>query len=128
MWLEGRPPLALRGREKERALRYVHIPDGSDEHDGHGVRASWGEYRIRYDDRDVLYLMTDAVVDTVCCGDRVFHYATVLGFVNDWKTETNEAGLAVSHVEPIGDVVVQDHIAALLKEQDPEVQVSFRTN
>jgi hypothetical protein len=114
--------------EGEKALRYVHIPDGSDEHDGHGVRASWGECRIRYDDRDVLYLLTDAVVDTVCCGDRVFHYATVLGFVAGWKNEMNEAGLPVSDVEPIVDVDAQDHIAALLKAQDPDVQVSFRSD
>ena len=109
-------------------MRYVHIPDGSDEHDGHGVRASWQECRIRIDDRDVLYLMTDAVVDTVCCGDRVFHYATVLGYVSTWKDETNETGLPVSLVEPIGDRDIQDRIAALLKAQDSAVQVSFRAD
>ncbi|MFC2008644.1 hypothetical protein ACFLUT_01120 [Chloroflexota bacterium] len=109
-------------------MRYVHIPDGSDEHDGHGVWASWEECRIRYDGRDVLYLMTDAVVDTVCCGDRVFHYATVLGYVAAWKAETNEAGLPVSHVELIDDGNAQDQIVALLKAQDPGVQVSFRSD
>ena len=109
-------------------MLYVHIPDGSDTHDGQGVRASWEECRIRYDDREVLYLMTDAVVDTVCCGDRVFHYATVLGFVQSWKIDTNEAGLPVSAVEPIEDVATQDAIVSLLKKQDEEIQVSFRSS
>ena len=108
-------------------MRYVHIPDGSDAHDGNGVRASWRECRIRYDSRDVLYLVTDAVVDTVCCGDRVFHYATVLGFVEAWKVETDQAGLPVSFVNPIEDSAVRERIAALLEQENPEMQVSFRT-
>ena len=109
-------------------LRYVHIPDGADEHDGNGLKASWGECRIRYDDRDVLYLLTDAVVDTVCCGNRVFHYATVLGYVLDWQSSTNEAGLPVSLVEPIVDNDVQETITAALKRKDPDVQVNFRSS
>ena len=109
-------------------LRYVHIPDGSDEHDGHGVRASWGECRIRHDERDVLYLVTDAVVDTVCCGDRVFHYATVIGYVKAWKSSTNDAGLPVSLVEPVDDSDEQERITTVLKMNDPEVQVSFRSS
>ena len=108
-------------------MRYVHIPDGSDEHDGHGVRASWAERTIRCGDRDVLYLLTDAVVDTVCCGDRVFHYATVVGYILDWKSTGNEAGLPVSEVEPVETPAAQEEVAELLRQQEPGVQVSFRT-
>jgi len=107
-------------------LRYVHLPEGADEQSGHGVRAHWGERTATYRGREVLYLLTDAVVDTVCCGDRVFHYATVLGYVDAWKTETDASGLPVSSIEPVSDPAARQEIEVLLKRDDPELQVSFR--
>lgn len=108
-------------------MRYVHLPEGSDDHSGHGVKARWWERMIVHQGRDVLYLLTDAVVDTVCCGDRVFHYATVLGYVKEWQSGKDEHGLPVSSVEPIGDSSVQRAIEDLLKQDDSELQVSFRS-
>jgi hypothetical protein len=107
-------------------LRYVHLPEGSDEQSGHGVRAHWGERTASLRDRDVLYLVTDAVVDTVCCGDRVFHYATVLGYVTEWKTGKDASGLPVSFIEPVADPAARQEIEDLLKQDDAELQVSFR--
>jgi len=107
-------------------LRYVHLPEGADEQSGHGVRAHWGERTASHGDREVLYLLTDAVVDTVCCGDRVFHYATVLGYVTAWKTEKDASGLFVSFLEPVADPVARQEIEALLRGDDPELQVGFR--
>jgi len=107
-------------------LRYVHLPEGSDEQSGHGVRAHWGERTASHHGREVLYLVTDAVVDTVCCGDRVFHYATVLGYVTDWKYARDASGLPVSLVEPVADPATRREIEDLLKRDDAELQVSFR--
>jgi hypothetical protein len=108
-------------------LRYVHLPEGSDDHSGSGMKAHWGERTVVHQGRDVLYLLTDAVVDTVCCGDRVFHYATVLGYVKEWQSEKDEHGLLVSLFEPIADSSTQREIEALLKQDDSELQVSFRS-
>jgi hypothetical protein len=107
-------------------LEYVHLPEGSDAHSSHGVKAHWDERTARHGERDVLYLLTDAVVDTVCCGDRVFHYATVLGYVNERRSKTTDAGQDVSVIEPVSDPVMQAEIEALLKKDDPDLQVSFR--
>ena len=108
-------------------MRYVHLPEGSDEHSGHGMSAHWSERTVSHNGRDVLYLLTDAVVDTVCCGDRVFHYATVLGYVDGWKKEQNEAGLPVSIVQPVSDTGEQEEIEKRLQEAEGGVQVSFRS-
>ena len=108
-------------------MEYVHLPQGSDAHSGHGVKAHWDERTVRHGDRDVLYLLTDAVVDTVCCGDRVFHYATVLGFVTDWRSKVTEGGYPVSLIEPIADEEAQRDIESLLKADDEELQVTFRS-
>jgi hypothetical protein len=107
-------------------LRYVHLPEGADQHSGHGLSAQWSEDTVSHGGRDALYLVTDAVVDTVCCGDRVFHYATVLGYVTAWKTETNEAGQPVSTVEPIEAEADRQAIEKLIKAKDADIQVSFR--
>ena len=108
-------------------MRYVHLPEGSDDHSGYGVKAHWGERTVVHQGRDVLYLLTDAVVDTVCCGDRVFHYATVLGYVQQWQSEKDEHGLPVSLIEPVADSSVQGEIEGLLTGEDSELRVSFRS-
>jgi hypothetical protein len=108
-------------------MEYVHLPEGSDAHSGHGVKAHWDERTARYGERDVLYLLTDAVVDTVCCGDRVFHYATVLGYVTEWQSRMTEGGYPVSAIEPIADEEAQRDIESLLKAEDEELQVTFRS-
>ncbi len=107
-------------------MRYVHLPEGSDEQSGHGVRAHWGERTASHRGREVLYVLTDAVVDTVCCGDRVFHYATVLGYVMHWKSARDASGLPVSLIEPVADPATRKEIEDLLKRDDAELQVSFR--
>ncbi len=109
-------------------MRYVHLPEGGDMHSGHGMSAQWSEQTISHQGRDVLYLLTDAVVDTVCCGDRVFHYATVLGYVEDWKKERNEAGLPVSIVNPVVEEGAREEIERLLQDKEADVQVSFRSD
>ena len=108
-------------------MRYVHLPEGSDDHSGHGVKAHWVERTVVHHGRDVLCLLTDAVIDTVCCGDRAFHYATVLGYVKGWQSEKDEHGLPVSLVEPVADSSVQREIEDLLKRDDSELQISFRS-
>lgn len=108
-------------------MRYVHLPGGTDDHSGHGVKAHWRERTAVYQGRDVFYLLTDAVIDTVCCGDRVFHYATVLGYVNEWQSEKDEHGLPVSLIETVADSSVQREIEDLLRQEDSELQVSFRS-
>lgn len=107
--------------------RYVHLPQGADEHNGHGVRAHWDERTVSYHGRDVLCLVTDAVIDTVCCGDRVFHFATVLGYVTEWKSFLTATGQSISVVEPVTEPSDQQEIEALLKAEDQDVQVSFRS-
>jgi hypothetical protein len=90
------------------------------------VKAHWDERTVRLGERDVLYLLTDAVVDTVCCGDRVFHYATVLGFITNPGTGKTDSGQRISIVQPVADPGAQGEIEALLKREDPDLQVSFR--
>lgn len=107
-------------------MDYVHLPQGSDAQAGHGITARWDERTMKYHGREVLYLLTDAVVDTVCCGDRVFRYATVVGYVLEWRKSKTGSGLDISSVDADLDDAAREGIEAMLRADDPELQVSFR--
>jgi len=107
-------------------IEYVHLPAGEDKHAADGIAAHWKENKLSYDGKEVFYLLTQAVVDTICCGDRVFHYATVFGYVSSWQERKNEAGLPISEMEAIADPKTQQGIENALHQQYLLLQVEFR--
>jgi hypothetical protein len=54
------------------------------------------EIRLPFRGREVLCLVGCAVVDTSCCGAGGSAYALVLGFILEWKRQTDEDGLVIS--------------------------------
>ena len=84
------------------------------------------EARLPFRDRHVLYLLGYGVFDTTCCGVGGSVYALVPGFILDWKSQTNQDGLAISRVEPIRDEIVQKELRRLLKEREVVQQVKFQ--
>jgi hypothetical protein len=83
------------------------------------------EVRLPFYGREVLYLVGHATFDTTCCGVGGCAYALVLGFILSWKSETNESGLSVSHVEPIRDAAVQKKVRMLIEKAELVHQVRF---
>jgi hypothetical protein len=83
------------------------------------------EARLSFRGREVLYLVGHAAFDTTCCGAGGCAYALVPGFVLDWKIGTDEAGLAVSQVEPIHDTDTQQALWRLIQKQEVVHQVRF---
>jgi hypothetical protein len=59
------------------------------------------EVRLSYHGREVLYIVGRAVVESSCCGTGNWEYALVPGFIVDWHSGHNPAGLAVTAVEPV---------------------------
>ena len=68
------------------------------------------EIRVSYDNREVLYFIGYAVVNTSCCGVGGCAYALVPGFVKDWKYKKNNDGLFVSQIEPIREITDQKEV------------------
>ena len=54
------------------------------------------EVKLKYGDREVLYIVGHAVVESSCCGASDWPYALVTGYIVNWQNETNQAGLPVS--------------------------------
>lgn len=88
---------------------YLHLEEGT----------------ISCNGRDVLYLAGIGVVDNSCCGAGGFPFVRVPGYVLSWKHTKNEAGHAISTVEPITDEADRREISKLFDKKYPYSQISF---
>jgi hypothetical protein len=77
---------------------YIH-PDLNEE-----IRTISGHYilsrknRLPFNDRQVLYFIGCAVVDSSCCGTGGCAYALVPGYIRQWKYKLTAGNLAVTQV------------------------------
>ncbi len=111
-----------------RAVTYVyrHLP--RDEHTGpEGNRYSATEGILEYQGRKVLYQYADALGVTFCTGTGAPYVGSinVKGYVVRWKYATDEAGDALSEIEPIADREVQKAISSLLWPEPRARRVTF---
>ncbi len=83
------------------------------------------ELKIPVDDKAVLVTIGFGVMDTTCCGTGGCAYATVHGFIVDWKGNRNEEGYSVTSVESIEDNQLKEHLRAKLMEEETIQQVNF---
>ncbi len=73
----------------------------------------------------MLYFTGYFIMDRSCCGAGGSACALVAGFVRDWKYAKTSAGIPISRVVPVTDEKMRNRIAAMIKESDPLIQVSF---
>ena len=97
---------------------YVHLELGREIESISGTYTPLKESTLKLNGRDILYAVGTAVVDTACCGSGSLVYATVPGYVVNWKGREDESGLSVSQVEPIEDETIKREIAQALKEAE----------
>lgn len=83
------------------------------------------EVRLPCNGREVLYVISDAVVDSSCCGEADFKAALVPGYIVKWQSEKDRNGLYRSEVEPITNKAVKDSIRKKILETENVSQVEF---
>ncbi len=105
-------------------LEYTHLKTDEDVLCIAGYYTPSKEARLKYKDREVLYVLGQAVMSS-CCGAGCWEYALVPGYVVRWQSKTGEAGLPVSDVEPVADKAAQTDISRILKETESVSQVDF---
>ena len=76
------------------------------------------EIRLAYNNREVVYLVGYAVVNTSCCGVGGCAYALVPGFIRDWKYKKSNDGLFVSQIESIGDAADQMEVRRRIQKEE----------
>jgi hypothetical protein len=81
--------------------------------------------RLRFNDRQVLYFIGCAVVNSSCCGTGGCAYALVPGYIRQWKYKLKAGNLAVTRVELIRDKDDRHELRLLIKEKEGVQQVNF---
>jgi hypothetical protein len=105
--------------------RYTHIELNQDINAPAGYYTPQKEVRLKYNGREVLYVVSQTVVDSSCCGEADFHSALVPGYLVRWHSGKNKEGLPVSEVEPVADKKVRDKIRKIIRETENVSQVEF---
>ena len=83
------------------------------------------EIRLPYNDREILYFVGYAVLDSTCCGVGGCAYVLVPGYIRQWKYKKNHSDATVSLVEPIYDRTDQKQIRKLIQNKEMVYQVTF---
>ena len=104
---------------------YTHQELDKEVHAMAGFYTPAKEVRLKYTNRDILYIVGEVVIDSSCCGTGSWTYAMVPGYIIDWQNRKNETGLPVSEVEPISDGVAQEDIRQIIKEAESISQIEF---
>jgi hypothetical protein len=105
--------------------KYTHLELNKDVEALAGYYTPQREVRLQYNGREVLYVISQAMVDASCCGVADFNGALVPGYIVRWQMETNKDGLPVSEVEPITDGIARVKIRKIIQETEDVSQVEF---
>ncbi len=106
-------------------IEYIHYPLNEEITAIGGHYVITGENRVPAGDREVFYTVGYGVMDTTCCGTGGCGYATVHGYIVDWKGELNKEGLQVSILESIGDEALKQKLREELLQSEIVQQVNF---
>ena len=106
-------------------MKYTHLELSKDVHTIAGYYTPLKEVRLKYNSREVLYVVGQAVIESSCCGTGSWGYVLVPGYLVNWQNKTNEAGLPVSEVEPISDGVSRNDIREIINELENIPQIQF---
>jgi hypothetical protein len=104
---------------------YIHTNPGEETRSVplfHTVRE---EGRLEMDGREVLYLVGETPIGSICVGAGVIAYIFVHGYVLEWHAAFANDGSPVSRVEPITDEDTRVRVRALLAGRHPGLQVCF---
>ncbi len=105
---------------------YVHQKLGEEILAKAGYYTRDREIRLKYNDREILYAVGGCKVDSTCCGGSAcFGYAVVPGYLEAWKTKTNNEGLQVSEVSPVSDKETRDKLTAIIQEKEGVRNIEF---
>ena len=109
-----------------KTIKYTHLELDKDVEIGiAGYYTPQQEVRLKYNGREVLYVIGKAVVESSCCGTGSWQYAIVPGYIVSWQNTKNEAGLPVSEVEPILDEEARDNIRRIIETNEDASPIGF---
>ncbi len=106
-------------------IKYTHLELNNDVNCVAGYYTPQKEVRLKYSNREVLYVIGQAVIESSCCGGGNWRYALVPGYILNWQNEKNETGLPVSEVELVTDKETQSKIRQIIQTNEALSQIDF---
>ncbi len=105
--------------------KYIHLELNKEVPTPSGFYRPQKEVRLKYKDREVLYTISEAVIESSCCGANDYYSITIPGYIVDWKAEKNAQELPVSLIEPIVDESVRNDIREIIKNNENIILTEF---
>jgi hypothetical protein len=109
-------------------LEYAHLPLNEEVRGLSGFYIPSKEVRLKYNGKEVLYVIGISTLDSSCCGVSSVgfcSYAVVPGFVLSWQNKKNKDGLPLSEVEPIDDEAAKRAITKTIRETESVGNIDF---
>ncbi len=97
---------------------YTHLELNKDVPTPSGYYSPLKEVRLNYNGREVLYAVSQAVIESSCCGANDYASAQVPGYIVGWKVQQNKQGMPVSIIEPITDEKDRDEIRRIIRNNE----------
>ncbi|OGN99784.1 MAG: hypothetical protein A2Y90_01270 [Chloroflexi bacterium RBG_13_52_12] len=105
--------------------KYTHLELDKDVPAPSGYYTPQKEVKLPYNGREVLYTVSQAVIESSCCGASDFSSVQVPGYILGWRVEKNNSGLPVSLIEPIADEIARDAIRKIIKNTEHIAMTEF---
>jgi hypothetical protein len=105
--------------------KYTHLELNKDVPTPSGYYNPQKEVKLHYNGREVLYTVSEAVIESSCCGAADFSAVQVPGYIVGWKIQKNNQGMPVSIIEPITDEPTRDAIRRIIKNNENIVLTDF---
>ena len=104
---------------------YTHLELDRDIAAPAGYYTPQKEVTVKVGGREVLYVVSQAVIDSSCCGTADFASALVPGYIIKWRAGMDKDGTPLSEVESIKDEGVRDLVKKIIRENENITQVEF---
>jgi hypothetical protein len=98
--------------------KYTHLELHKDVLTPSGYYSPQKEVKLNYAGREILYTISEAVIESSCCGVNDYCSAQVPGYIVGWKAEKNEQDLPVSLIEPISDQNTRDAVSKIIRNNE----------
>lgn len=87
---------------------------------------SFDEVCLDFEEKKLFYTTEIEVADMSCCGTSTSGFATVYGYVDQWKSRQTEQGDYISLIDPIRDEIKQREIGQMIRQKDMVGHVNFK--
>lgn len=107
------------------ATKYTHQELDKEVRAISGYYTPLKEVRLKYDGKEVLYVVGYVSIEASCCGASSWTYVLVPGYVMHWQKERNANNMLVTDVEPVTTDTDKDAIRKLIREAEKIQPVEF---